>query len=415
MTGAGGRRRAAAALRCAFFLETDRRPLSPRDPLWSRPLPHGRPTASGPAAAPPEAPWTVGECLEAAADFLDRRGRAALAGLRPPPAEIRIYLAKHGAFYHPCRVAASGREFVLNIALSEAGRSLLAREVAVLERLRRLGPPCFVPEVLAAGEVALGGGRRARLFLAPWFSGFHEFHLTRRGRRLGMVVWDPEEGDRRLSTARRRTLYRRAAAILTRYYDPATTEGIGAWHHGAGDFVVRDRGGAGGVDLRLVSAREYRPLFGRRPAPLTPSQTLETLLLFLLGLSIRMRIDRLDGTGELAWAGPEAVGGTLAGFFDALGLKPPLPGLPAPLDLLFHRYLLDLGRGELAVLCRAVGAAAFAPRSAEAALVAPHIRDHAAELAAALVRLPAIRRRSAWFHHHMKGSGEHAGPRSGGG
>ena len=38
---------------------------------------------------------------------------------------------------------------------------------------------------------------------------------------------------------------------------------------------------------------------------------------FFVNLSIRMRIDRLDGTGELAWAGPQCLPGVIRGFVGA--------------------------------------------------------------------------------------------------
>jgi len=42
---------------------------------------------------------------------------------------------------------------------------------------------------------------------------------------------------------------------------------------------------------------------------------------FFVNLGIRMRIDRLDGTGELAWAGPGCLAGVIRGFVDAWEAK----------------------------------------------------------------------------------------------
>jgi hypothetical protein len=376
--------------RFLYFLETGGQPLAPGGRLWSQLLPSSRRFAPGDPPPAGGAAVTIGDYFEAVRAFLEGEGAAAIgrliaAGARevPGPLEFRLHLAKHGAFYHPCRVAVAGRDFVLNVAVSAEGRALLEREVEVLDRLVRMGPPCFVPEVYARGEAPLKSGETARMFLAPWFSGYHEFHLTRRGGRQGLVVWDPERGARLLAPARQAALYRQAAFILTRYYDPATAAGIAAWHHAAGDFVVRL---SGGLDVRLVSAREYRPLF-RREGPLGLKAALEGLLVFLVNLTLRMRLDRLDGVGELAWAGEAAVAGALEGFRDALAEKPPLPDLPAPLEWLFRRYLRACGREALREIGQAVAAAAFPPGSAEQGLAAARMDEHAARLAAAVARL----------------------------
>jgi hypothetical protein len=47
----------------------------------------------------------------------------------------------------------------------------------------------------------------------------------------------------------------------------------------------------------------------------------EALLFFFLNLSIRMRLDRLDGIGELVWAGDECLDMTWGGFKEALQVK----------------------------------------------------------------------------------------------
>ena len=43
------------------------------------------------------------------------------------------------------------------------------------------------------------------------------------------------------------------------------------------------------------------------------------LLVFFLNLTVRNRMDRLDGTGHAAWADAPAVAETVRGFFNALG------------------------------------------------------------------------------------------------
>jgi len=47
----------------------------------------------------------------------------------------------------------------------------------------------------------------------------------------------------------------------------------------------------------------------------------EALLFFLLNLSVRMRLDRLDGVGAIAWADDDCVDATLEGFMEGLRIK----------------------------------------------------------------------------------------------
>jgi hypothetical protein len=363
-------------------------------------LPSAR-TASAPVAGDPAASaFSIGEYFAAAKTFLEGPGAATVAGelcgpdeKGPCAADIRLFLAKHGEYYHPCRVQAAipggpAREFVLNVAVSEAGKALMRNEYAALERLGRSVSPRYVPEVHVLAEVPAAGRRTAAIFMGEWFSGYHEFHLTRRtpGGGQGLVVWDPQNGDLFADEAQTRAVYARAAYILTHYYDPYTREGIGAWHQAAGDFVVRLE--PAGADVRLIAVREHRPLF-RPPESPDPASggakaLLEALLIFFLNLSLRIRVDRLDGTGELAWAGPLAVGATLRGALAALAEKPELPGLPLPVELLFRHALLACGEEGLCDLLLSV-ASAYPRQAPERELVLSRTREHAAELSEALL------------------------------
>jgi len=68
---------------------------------------------------------------------------------------------------------------------------------------------------------------------------------------------------------------------------------------------------------------------------------LEALLIFFLNLSIRMRIDRIDGVGEMVWADDIAVQGTIDGFFKGLDQKPLPASIPKPFSDFFRTYLLS--------------------------------------------------------------------------
>jgi hypothetical protein len=52
-----------------------------------------------------------------------------------------------------------------------------------------------------------------------------------------------------------------------------------------------------------------------------PNNKLAALIHFLSALSIRMRLDRLDGIGDIAWADDVYADGVIEGFFDALKIK----------------------------------------------------------------------------------------------
>jgi hypothetical protein len=392
----------AGGARFAYFLETLDQPVAREQPLWRQPLPLSRTFGVGSSQAAAGSPLSIGDYFEAVRSFLEGAGREAIADcLKKRGAEaaaapsFRIFLAKHGEYYHPGRVEADigGKPFcwVVNVAVSAAGRSLLPREYAALERLNREFPVGYVPEVYTAGTVDTGNGRSVDLFLGQWFPGFHEFHLTRSaaGAEPSIVLWDAETGHCLLEPGQARTVYHEVARILTHYFSLTTREGIGAWHHAAGDFVVKL--GPSRPELRLITVRDYRPLFRSRQdaddACPDLKTLLETLLIFLLNLGMRTRLDRLDGTGDMAWAGPVAVEATVAGMLAALAEKPAPCELPLPLDGLFRRYLAACSSDDLLDMCLAVATKAFPPGSPELAFVEDRIRSHAEMLLAIFGRL----------------------------
>jgi hypothetical protein len=386
--------------RFSCFLETPDQPVTPDHPVWSLPLPSSRQSTTRGLRAEPGKTPSVGDYFGAVQHFLEGPARDAIAqnlakrgaGSSYPEC-FRIYLAKHGEFYHPAHVEAhSGGNcfhWVVNVAASSAGTALIRREYALLQKLARQCQPVYVPEVHAFAEVQIAGGLCLPMFLGEWFSGYHEFHLTRSAANgeQGLVLWDSESGNRYLDREQSEKIYCQAARILTHYFKPASFECIGAWHHAAGDFVARLSDS--GVDVRLVTIREYRSLFrsSHDPGGVDPDiQTLlEALLLFLLQVSIRMRLDRLDGVGQIAWSGPETVKGTLAGVLEALADKPDPAGLP--LDVLFSRYLASCTEEDLLDMCQGLVAKTFSSGAPELPLVISRLPEHAAELAEAILRL----------------------------
>lgn len=370
----------AASVR--YFVDSPDRPVSPDDAVWSVPLPVSR-TAHADAV---DGACTYGDYFDGVSRFLEGPGRDAIERVSARgPHELRVFLVKHGEHYHPARVEAEGSgalsQWVLNVAVSDRTRALLRREHAVLLKLAGR-PKAFLPEVYAWGEVECRPGVRMGMMLGEWFAGYHEFHLTRRSDgALGMVVWAPG-GTRPLSDDQAAAVYRQAAYILTSYLDLEHFQAIGDWHHAAGDFVVCDQPG---VDLRLVTARDYRLMFNEPPADV--AGLLHACLLFLLRLTIRNRLDRLDGTGEMAWAGPQAVAPTVDGALRALA-DLPFPGeLPMPFDQVFARFLARCSRGLVGELSADLVARDYPPGSAEREPAEAGLDDHVRRVAEAFARL----------------------------
>ena len=241
--------------------------------------------------------------------------------------EILIYAEKHGSDYHPARIEVMiggvYAVFVMNVAITTRGKAWLCREFEVLQRLNRKHDFPFLPRTYFQGETAYQPGQPEEtdasmlMFLADWFQGYHEFHLSidKEDGSQRLVLWDADKGYYHISWSRALETYSKAAMILTLYYDVGTFEQIFPWHHAAGDFVAKVQEGS--LDVRLVTARQYAPMVGRSEGV----SAREALLLFLLNLCVRMRLDRLDGDGPLAWADDGCVDATLEGFLEGLRIK----------------------------------------------------------------------------------------------
>jgi hypothetical protein len=69
---------------------------------------------------------------------------------------VRIYLEKHGHFYHPARitVAVANRRpaFVVNVAVTKIGRSYLREDFGNIRLLNDRFPYRFLPQVYCKGE-----------------------------------------------------------------------------------------------------------------------------------------------------------------------------------------------------------------------------------------------------------------------
>jgi len=264
---------------------------------------------------------------------------------------LEIRTEKHGACYHVARVdvGVSGQNvpFAVNVAATPEAREQLVRDFRLLEMINKRYSYKFVPNVYFKGA----GYYRERgkplkwlhMFVAKWFRNFHEFHLHRDDASGSnrMLLWDLDRGSRYLSQKQCLELYRQIARILTLYYDYNNFRQIYPWHHAAGDFVLKEEQGK--VDVRLITIRDYGAVVdftSRKKAA-----KLLGLILFFLHLTIQMRIDRLDGVGQVVWAEDLCLEGTVAGFFVGLGQgkKQSRKDIPRAQELrdLFRRFSRD--------------------------------------------------------------------------
>jgi len=341
---------------------------------------------------------TYGAYLEAVRRFLLRRSGANLdAALRAhlgrpvaleEIARIDIRSEKHGAFYHVARVDVHLQEitvsFAVNVAAGELAQLTLRQEYRLLRRLARRTLSSHLPRLYRQGKISHGGrhGEALELCLAvgEWFPDYHEFHLGRMAGedRVRLLLWDSTTGHRALDEFQTSSIYRQAAAILTEYYDWQSFRQIYPWHHGAGDFVARVQGDEVGV--RLITVRDYASVVGYRTRKMAGKML--ALVLFFLHLTIQMRLDRIDGVGELAWAGGVILEDVTRGFFEALSGEGGAPSPPALREVL-SLFSEDEWRHLLAEVA---GCYTFSPEELE--LIHRHGEMHLQQLARILRASP---------------------------
>ena len=237
---------------------------------------------------------------------------------------IKIVAEKHGSDYHPARILIDcGDEVVslaINVAVTNRGRERMLSECSALAYLAEAYPVLFIPRFFFYGEVLVssdeGFTSPVCIFAAEWFDGFHEFHLGANPEtpQVAALLWDPQRPDTPLGHEELSQIYRQAAYILTYYYDVFTCSEIFPWHHAAGDFVVAKREDC--IEVRLITVRQYAPRTVFIDAGL--GDPLIGILMFLTNLTLRMRLDRANGTGDIVWAPEQTLSATIMGFMQAL-------------------------------------------------------------------------------------------------
>jgi hypothetical protein len=154
------------------------------------------------------------------------------------------------------------------------------------------------------------------MVLADWFEDYHEWHLSidKESGKQRVCIWDLKNGHGFASEEESHEIFRKAAGILTLYYDTRNFSQIYPWHHAAGDFIVKRTNGI--IDVKLTTARRYESFMGFFSGENV--DPVIALIYFFLNLTVRMRLDRLDGLGDTVWAGNFSVEASTRGFFEAL-------------------------------------------------------------------------------------------------
>ncbi|MBE0426825.1 MAG: hypothetical protein IBX72_09285 [Nitrospirae bacterium] len=293
----------------------------------------------------------------------------------------------------------NGVKFGLNVAISDVGKDWLREESSVLKRLNTKFNLPYLPEPYLFSEL-----NNMSFLLEDWFEGYHEFHISRdKDGAQRLKLWDFDHGYKYLSSEQSFELYKQASKILTLYYNFKDYSQILHWHHAAGDFVVRmgdennspspnpSHQGRGNkrensfrvrvvedkreifhpgrghpalipsplagegkgegyfqdkIDVRLTTARRYEPpMVFRNKDPVNPFLGLFS---FFLNLTVRMRMDKLNGTGEVAWADDICLEATITGFLEALKLKEELKNYIGSVEE-FLGLLKSFGEEELKI------------------------------------------------------------------
>ncbi len=337
--------------------------------------------------------WTYGQYFQAIHEVISREDykllleatQRQLAGplVLSEVQEILIYAEKHGNLYHPAKIEVKtprgSAQFVMNVALTDRGRVAINSEVGALTYLNQTFSYPWLPRVYFQAEwegvfPSQGGSKGpVSLFLADWLEGFFEFHLSHDpsdGTRK-LILWDGSPSPRYLSGQQTRQVYLQISKILTLYYNHQTYEQIFPWHHGAGDFVVKvNRKKIKKIEVRLVTARQYGSLMD--PSEMSIE---EALLFFFLNLSLRMRLDRLDGVGEIVWAEETCLEMTWEGFWEALQIKEQEGVLPPGFQKSFLNWLRPLSQGDLAERF-SVLLESYHPAAPDLSVIRHHIVPH---------------------------------------
>jgi hypothetical protein len=233
---------------------------------------------------------------------------------------------KHGHFSHIASaefmLEDQSVKFAVITALTNQGRAWLCNEYDVISYLNEKTSLPYLPDFYHLDSFQWGRGSEAvqlMMILAEWLGDYHEWHLHSPDQGSGQRVriWDSSRGYRLASQAEAREVFRQSAKILTLYYDSSDYRQIYPWHHGAGDFVVKTEKERTRVKLTTARCYERFTMFDGKEQ----IDPLIAITYFFLNLTIRMRLDRIDGTGDPLWAQDDFMYPVIEGFFGGIREK----------------------------------------------------------------------------------------------
>ena len=240
-----------------------------------------------------------------------------------PTDKILIRSEKHGILYHLASaeifIGKQPFKWAISTAVSEEGKRWLNREYDLLKYLNNTFKLSYLPKVYLKGEMECStkkGKASLSMFMAQWLEDYHEWHLSldKEDKRQRICIWDLKNGYRFASKKEGYEIYRQASKILTLYYDTKNHRQIHPWHHAAGDFVAQSKNG--GMNVKLTTARRYDPIMASlQEEEINP---FVVIIYFFLNMTIRMRLDKINGLGKTAWAEDFSIEATTQGFFEAL-------------------------------------------------------------------------------------------------
>lgn len=375
-----------------FFLSGQTKPLEPDSKRWNLPLPVKREITGIKEDQNSSLSVTYGDYFEATGAFIKKNNyEVMLTALSCINEDIRleqinkinIYLEKHGPFYHPSKIEAvtenSAIPFVLNVAVSKIGIECIHKEYFTLKKLGSEFSSSFIPAVYGQDDFIGRDNLQIGLFLGEWFEGYSEFHISKdpSDGKEKILVWDNLNGNFFISADKGTEIYRQASMIMTSFYNVHSFEQIFPWHHASGDFVVKQIGDS--LDLKLITARQYSSLFQTKVQIKDQGLIFEGLFMFLVVLSIRMRLDRIDGTGDIVWADNLSIEGTIKGFREGIKIKTKARVIPYNFIDKFKIYLHSISENELFELSKAI-VNSFNQSAPDIPVICRNLVKHSSEL-----------------------------------
>jgi hypothetical protein len=236
-----------------------------------------------------------------------------------------IRCEKVGTLYHVASLTVRGEGGPLKLcvtsAINDEAIHCLEREASYLVFLTDTYHLTCLPRVFYKGGVVRHTSKGDATLVhsvQEWFEDYHEWHLSLDDSgRQGITLWDMGKGYRTFSLEEGSEIHQQAAKILTLCYDFRTGRQINPWSHAAGDFVAKV--GEGSFSVRLTTVRGYEPLpLFREERSFDP---LIHMSYFFVDLTVRMRLDRLDGIGSVLWAESSILHPVVSGFFEALSSR----------------------------------------------------------------------------------------------